>query len=287
MKHFNLFVILSLPFFAATVDVDRIPFYKGMTVSCQTWGVEWASPEMKATMNELKTLGVNAIAIHPYARINEAGQVKFRRNVIYHIVTPIRWAKELGQQFIVKPHLAYWGTRFRWRGDINFENSDQWNLFFSTYKEWVIMIAAIAAEYQADILCIGTEYRHSLQFDSAWRDIIDAVREVYNGKITYAANWDTYDKVTFWDDLDYIGIQAYFPLVDSESPSETDLIKAWQGIYDEIIPYAQKHNRKIVFTEIGYNTSTDAARIPWTSRTSQTQAAPFGCKKNALKWRLN
>jgi hypothetical protein len=27
-----------------------VPFLKGMTVSCQTWGYEWATPEMKETM---------------------------------------------------------------------------------------------------------------------------------------------------------------------------------------------------------------------------------------------
>ena len=244
MKRIYILFMLLLPFLSSSVDVGHKSFYKGMTVSCQTWGAEWATPEMKSTMNELKSLGVNAIAIHPYARISEDGRVQFRRDVIFHIVTPSKWAKELGQQFMIKPHLAYWGTRFRWRGDIDFENSDQWDLFFTTYKEWLVMIARIAEEYKADILCIGTEYRHSLKYDSSWREVIDAVRQVYKGKITYAANWDTYNKVTFWDALDYIGIQAYFPLVNSESPSEADLINAWHRVYNEIIPFAEQHNKK-------------------------------------------
>jgi len=46
-------------------------FIKGMTVSCQTWGYEWATPEMRETMIELKNLGANSISIHPYARIYE------------------------------------------------------------------------------------------------------------------------------------------------------------------------------------------------------------------------
>ena len=31
-------------------------FIKGMTVSCQTWGYEWATPQMKETMVELKRI---------------------------------------------------------------------------------------------------------------------------------------------------------------------------------------------------------------------------------------
>ena len=42
------------------------PIYKGMTISCQTWGIEWQTPEMEASIDELKSLGVNSIAIHPY-----------------------------------------------------------------------------------------------------------------------------------------------------------------------------------------------------------------------------
>ena len=51
---------------------------KGMTVSCQTYGWEWATPEMAHTLDELKSLGVNSIAIHPYAQIQNDGHVRFR-----------------------------------------------------------------------------------------------------------------------------------------------------------------------------------------------------------------
>ena len=53
-------------------------FIKGMTVSCQTSGWEWATPEMAATLDELKSLGVNSIAIHPYAQVQNDGHVRFR-----------------------------------------------------------------------------------------------------------------------------------------------------------------------------------------------------------------
>ena len=60
---------------------EEEPFIKGMTVSCQTWGYEWATPEMKETMVELRSLGINWISIHPYARIMENGKISRGRPV--------------------------------------------------------------------------------------------------------------------------------------------------------------------------------------------------------------
>ena len=72
------------------------PFFKGVTVSCQTWGIEWQTPEMKTSLDELKSLGVNSIAIHPYAQIREDGHVITGRRSgasTSHITTPLRWAR--------------------------------------------------------------------------------------------------------------------------------------------------------------------------------------------------
>jgi hypothetical protein len=248
-------------------------FYKGMTVSCQTWGKEWATPQMKETMLELKELGVNSIAIHPYARISEDGTVRFRREVKYHIITPIQWSKELDVRFMLKPHLAYWGTDFGWRGDIKFDKPDEWKRFFRTYKNWMIFLAEITETYGADMFCVGTEYRQTIDYEAEWRDIIDTVRQIYTGKITYAANWDTYQKVSFWDALDFIGIQAYFPLVDSDMPSRPELTSAWLRIIEEMKPFAKRLDKKIIFTEIGYNMSPNTARSPWSSYTSRSNEA--------------
>ena len=52
------------------------PFFKGMTISCQTWGYEWATPEMKQSLDDLQNLGVNSFSIHPYARVYENGRIK-------------------------------------------------------------------------------------------------------------------------------------------------------------------------------------------------------------------
>src|SRR5450432_3896534 len=63
---------------ASAAENTPPPMIKGMTVSCQTSGWEWATPEMAKTLDELKSLGVNSFAIHPYAQIENDGHVRFR-----------------------------------------------------------------------------------------------------------------------------------------------------------------------------------------------------------------
>ena len=266
LKH--LIIILLITFSGIWIFLgsatENSYFLKGMTVSCQTWGYEWATPEMKATMIELKDLGANSISIHPYARVSEDGHVRFRKDrQPNHILTPSNWGRELDIKIMIKPHLAYWGTKFRWRGDIDFNTDDQWQKFFIEYEEWIITIASISENSGAPLFCIGTELMNSLRFENEWRKIISEIRKVYSGKITYAANWDKYDQVTFWDELDYIGIQAYFPLSENHNPSQQEIVSGWDSVYNQIIPFAENLNKQIIFTEIGYDISEKAAVEPW------------------------
>ncbi len=92
-----------------------------------------ATPEMAQTLDELKSLGVNSIAIHPYARIQEDGQVVAGRRAganTTHITMPLRWARERGMSAMLIPHIAYWGTKFSWRGEIKFDTPEEWDRFF-------------------------------------------------------------------------------------------------------------------------------------------------------------
>ncbi len=260
---------------------------KGMTISCQTWGYEWATPEMKQSLKELKQLGVNSFAIHPYARIRNDGNIKYSNSLEQeHISVPLTWAKELNMKVMLKPHLAYWGSKFSWRGDINFNNEESWQHFFNDYKKWIVIQAQIAEKYKAEIFCIGVEYKHSLGFEQEWKEIISEIRKVYSGKLTYGANWDTYNEVPFWDELDYVGIQAYFPIVDKKSPTESELDSGWNTILLQLQNYSIEKNKKILFTELGYNVSELAGKEPWSSHGSNSESAKITqerCLKTALE----
>lgn len=105
-----------------------------------------------------------------------------------------------------------------------------------------------------------------------WGELIEEARKVYNGKLTYAANFDNYAEVAFWNQLDFIGINAYFPLRDpdiahqSETSLRTALAEGWKKVFVEIDAFrgANKLAEKpILFTEIGYIRRTSTTLEPW------------------------
>jgi hypothetical protein len=272
---------------AATIArAENPPFFKGVTVSCQTWGVEWQTPEMAQTLDELKSLGANSIAIHPYARIMNDGHVRFRTiDNDRHITVPLDWARDRGMSVMLVPHIAYWGSRFSWRGEINFERAEEWDSFFADYEIWIVKMARLAEEHRAPLFCVGLEFTHAEQFAARWRKIIRAVREVYHGKITYGANHDSYASVPFWDALDYIGVLAYFPLTEHPNPSTAELKLAWERRCGELEAFSQRNGGKqFIFTEIGYNESARAAAEPWSFKTGGEHAADIqaACTDAAL-----
>ena len=100
--------------------------------------------------------------------------------------------------------------------------------------------------------------------DRFWVELIAELREVFSGELTYAANWyEEYENVSFWDQLDYIGVQAYFPLTKSDSPTTEQIIAGWQPHLKSLSEVQQKFSKPILFTELGYKSTPDSAKQPW------------------------
>ncbi len=187
--------------------------------------------------------------------------------------TTTRLAKEIGIRTLLKPHI--WLTDYKsgkWRSDIRMQDEESWGKWFRSYGRFMLHYAKLAQDTGIEALCIGTELRATVQEREAdWRRLIAQIREVYDGRLTYAANWwAEFEEVPFWDELDAIGIQAYFPLTDKEEPSLEDLKRGWEPHVKKIEQMAARSEKPIVFTEIGYRSAPEAAIEPW----KWTQHAP-------------
>ncbi len=240
-------------------------FLRGVVVSCPKWGPIWGSPEMARSLAELKSLGVEWVAIHPYGWLRKSGEVRFRpARELDFLDRAVELAATAGLRLFWKPHLGYWGS-FDWRGDIAFgTDSEAWRRFFDGYRAFIVDQASFAESAGVEILAVGVEYERTTAHESDWRRIIGAVREVYRGKITYVANWDSLEKVPFWDAVDLIGVHAYFPLTAEANPERQEVKRGWQHHLARLRELSAKHNgKRILFAEIGYNRSSEAARQPW------------------------
>ncbi len=183
------------------------------------------------------------------------------------LIQAIETAHELGMKVMLKPHLDLLkDVDFAWRGEIDHATDQDWIKWFSSYCDFILHYAKIAQEYNVELFCIGTELTNPATLKpELWKEIIiKDVRQVYEGPLTYAANWhDEYQEIKFWDELDYAGLDAYFPLSDKDNPTLEDLKEGWRKYLGEIENWQISINKPVIFTEVGYKSSTGAAIAPW------------------------
>lgn len=177
-----------------------------------------------------------------------------------------QYAQEVGIKTLLKPHI--WLTQVRegkWRTDIAMQSEADWQTWFEQYRIFMIHYAKFAETNEIPVLCIGTELQKTaVEREADWRSLITEIRQVYHGQLTYAANWfEAFEQIQFWDALDFIGIQAYFPLSQELSPTIEQLNAGWQSHFDKILAVQQRYQKPVIFTEIGYRSTEDAAIEPW------------------------
>ena len=236
---------------------------RGVTVSAPRGGQVWGTEAMDVALAEMRAVGVRWIALHPYGRLARDGTVTFQSAAESdHLRRALSYAAARDMQVYWVPHLAVWRT-FAWRGEIAFSQEAEWRRFFDGYTAFIVDQARFAEAAGIPLLSIGLEYEGTTHREAEWREIIRQVRRVYRGRLTYAANWDRIDRVGFWDALDMIGVQGYFPVSDHGSPGREEVRAAWQRILDGLRELGERVGRPILFNEVGYARSRTVAVRPW------------------------
>ncbi|ANW21451.1 glycoside hydrolase family 113 [Streptomyces clavuligerus] len=167
-------------------------------------------------------------------------------------------ARSAGLKVMLKPHvdLDDGGDRARIRP----ADRDAW---FTAYRGFITHYARIAAELGVEQFAVGTELAGTSADRANWRRVIRVVREVYPGPLTYAANYDEYDRIGFWSSLDLIGIDAYWPLADAATADPARLARGWEPVVGELAAFAARQHRRILFTEAGYTSQHGAVTAPY------------------------
>ena len=184
------------------------------------------------------------------------------------LVSTIKVAHSYNLKVMLKPHFD---PLQGYRSDFSPTNPTIW---FQDYDGMIQHYADIADKNQVDSFVVGTELAKlsGSPYTDRWKALISQVKQMYSGPITYAANWDEYWKVKFWAELDYIGIDAYFPLSQSDNPSTQEILGGWNSFtdnsatnrwLDQLHNFVRSTDKKVVFTEIGYASQNGAARQPW------------------------
>ena len=182
-----------------------------------------------------------------------------------------RQARARGIATLLKPHVWLHGS---WPGEVEMTSEADWAAWFANYRAYLLAWTKLAAEEGIEGLCLGTELDKTTVRAAEWRALIAEVRTLYPGLLTYAANWDRFESVPFWSELDAIGVNAYFPLSDAARPTLPELCEAWKPIRARLAALAQKTGRPIVFTEVGYHAVEGACAEPWEWNPGDAPRAP-------------
>lgn len=180
----------------------------------------------------------------------------------------VRRAHALGLKVMLKPHIDLPGDQDR--ADIRPRDRRAW---FTAYRRFITHYADLAAGTGAEQLAVGTELAGVSGDHTAWKGVIETVRDHYDGPLTYAANYDEYRAIRFWRSLDLIGIDAYWPLSDTPTQDVGRLRRAWRPIREELAAYAHDQGRRILFTEAGYVSQRGSTTAPYAWDVS-TRPAP-------------
>ncbi|MGF1465814.1 MAG: hypothetical protein ACFCGT_06745 [Sandaracinaceae bacterium] len=232
-------------------------------------GRGYGTPSSEALLAHLARQGVTWVSVTPFGRVWSLGSTEVRpdfeapyadnRAAVRRMVAQ---AHRRGLKVLVIPHL--WVETGGWRGDMDPGSPGRWARFRASYRSFVLRWAEDAAAAGADAFSIGVELQSFSDREPAyWAGLISAVRSRFDGLVTYSANWDEAEDVVFWEDLDLIGINAFFPLADHDGASTDAYLAGAARARDRIGAIARARRRPVLFVEIGYTTRRDAAVEPW------------------------
>lgn len=255
---------------APTVTSHPIPYYRGFNFAHEGYQIYngYGSTMAQSSLTKLSELGTNAVAIVPYGFQRDPTQPTFLG--VHHgpggendesVIYAHAQAQELGMYTLLKPQLWVSGS---WPGDVAMRSEAEWSEFFDYYHRWIRHYALMAEIRKFDAFCLGVEFsKATLSHPEAWREIIRRIRGIYSGPLTYAANWgEEFEQLSFWQDLDFIGLNCYYPLSKGESPSKSELKKNFASVLKKAEKVSKQYNKPLVFTEVGFRSVEDTWKNP-------------------------
>lgn len=243
----------------------------GMTFAHQGYRIHngYGGEKIKPSLDSLAALSVNALAVVPYTFMRDPTkptELPIPQDAggenDWATICSLREAAKRGWFTLLKPQI--WIGGGHWPGDVTFTSDEDWDTFFSNYEFWIMHYALLAEREGVDALCLGTELvRTTVEHPDRWKTIIAKVRAVYGGQLTYAANWgEEFENFTFWDELDAIGLNSYYPISEKDDPTDEELLDGARRWFKLAAEVSKQVDRPLWLTEVGYRSVAGAWKNP-------------------------
>jgi hypothetical protein len=233
-------------------------------------GVGYGSPAYARTLAESRAMGATWVALTPFGRVGDLDgrgvdptfEQPFDKNR-EDVRRAIRMAHARGLRVMLVPHL--WVESGGWRAEIDPGTDEAWRAWTASYAAFVLSWAKLAEAEQVDLFSAGVELRSWVTTPRApsFSALLDELRAVYKGPITYSANWDDVEDTVILGELDVIGINAFYPLAEREGAGFAELLEGGKRVRERVVRLSEAWNKPVLFTEVGYTTRPDPAVRPW------------------------
>ena len=247
---------------------------RGLTVgpieSLRHPGRGYGSEAYGRSLDEARAMGATWISLTPFGRVwslqSSAVSLEFEAPFAENranIAQAIRMAHARGLRVLLVPHL--WVEAGGWRAEIDPGSDEGWAAWAESYRSFLLTWAEVARETSAEMLSVGVELRSWVTTARvpSFKAIIADVRKAYPGLLTYSANWDDVDQTAILQDIDLIGINAFYPLADEEGAPLATLMQGGARVAEKLSTLARTEKKPILLTEIGYKTVESPAVKPW------------------------
>lgn len=192
-----------------------------------------------------------------------------------------------------------------WRGHIK-ARPDEIGKFFAEYRKFILHYASLAKDY-IDSFLIGSELKSltSIRYKDAYPSVEELiklakdVRDIFGRdvKISYGADWSEYhhavggyynlDKLWADENIDFIGIDAYFPLTNSTSSqiSKEEIANGFESGegFDFYHDGSDKKPlepewawKNIRYWWENYHYNSDGSKTPWIPKSKKIIFTEFG-----------
>ncbi len=177
---------------------SALGYWKGFNFAHEGYQIYngYLSKGARQSLEEVKGLGSNAVAIVPYTYMDHPNRPTFLPFVdgpgsetdesVIHVAHS---ARAMGLQSLLKPQV--WMGHGSWSGFVEMKKDSDWELFFDYYYRWMRHYALLAEIYEIDALSVGVEFgKATLGHEAEWVKIFRKLRGIYGGQLTYCANWE-------------------------------------------------------------------------------------------------
>ena len=187
------------------------------------------------------------------------------------LMAAIKHAHDRGVSVCLKPMVNV--KDHIWRARISFPDGEDgkdpyWDAWFKNYTDYMVYYAELAQETGCEMLCLGCEMCGTEHKESHWRALIDAVKQVYTGKLMYNTNHGNEFVAQWYDAVDYIGTSAYYSVgmtYPSREPNSDrqQMVENWKYVRGKMQEVHEKWGKPILFAEIGCRSAKTCASMPW------------------------